>query len=321
MRALQRSVVALTTLLLSTASVTAAALPADSGATPGAGSLSVLVTTQTVDSRESAMNAVAGQYNLGEPLGPVVEGLKDNGAYRVYQRGVVVHSPATGAQVSHGGIRTAYAHREFEKGFLGYPTTGELSSATGVTYQNYQGGTIAWTSDGGAHSMGGLIETAWLNEVGRTGILGYPTSEEYGPLLPGGGGTAQNFQGGIAVTSDYGIGILTPGAIRTRYFAVGGYSSDLGFPMLTESKGLATGGASQAFQNGAIVWSPATGAQVSKGAIRHAWLNNGGEQGFLGYPVADEYRYLADGVVAQDFQGGKIIWSARGGTIVSPAHP
>lgn len=315
MRAIQRSVVALTTLLLSAASVMAAAVPEANAAAP-TGSVSVPVTAQTVDSRNASMDAVAIQYRLGGPVGPVVEGLKDNGAYRVYQRGVVVYSPATGAQVSYGAIRTVYAGRSFETGFLGYPTTGELRTAAGVTYQNYQGGTIAWTSVGGAHILFGPERDLWFSEVGNR-VLGYPTSEGYG-LLTTGGVVGQNFQGGLVVTWYGRISVLTPGAIRDKYFASGGFSSDIGLPVsLYETTGLTGGGAAQGFSNSWIVWSPATGAHVSKGAIREAWIKNGAESGVLNYPLTDEYRYSGDGAVAQDFVGGRIIWSARGGIIVN----
>ncbi|MFP3462037.1 hypothetical protein R5O87_14415 [Arthrobacter globiformis] len=54
----------------------------------------------------------------------------------------------------------------------------------------------------------------------------------------------------------------------------------MGFPTeRRETTGLRAGGASQSFDRGAIVWSAMTGAQVSKGAIRTAWLKNGAQDG------------------------------------------
>ncbi|WP_373427872.1 LGFP repeat-containing protein [Arthrobacter globiformis] len=75
-------------------------------------------------------------------MGPVRTGLKEGGAYRQYQRGFVVYSPSTGAQVSRGAIRTAYGKLGYEKGRLGYPTMLEAGIA-GVTFQKYQGETIS----------------------------------------------------------------------------------------------------------------------------------------------------------------------------------
>jgi uncharacterized protein with LGFP repeats len=109
-------------------------------------------------------NFAAGN-NLGSALGPVRTGLKDGGAYRQYQRGFVVYSQSTGAQVSRGAIRPAYGELGYEKGQLGYPTMLE-GILSGITFQKYQGGTIAWTSQGGAHALVGAIRTRWEAGLG-----------------------------------------------------------------------------------------------------------------------------------------------------------
>jgi len=214
-------------------------------------------------SLDTAMNTVAVKYGLGPALGPVRTGLITGGAYRQYQRGVVVYSPATGAQVSRGAIRAAYAKVGYEKGRLGYPTTGEMSTAAG-TYQLYQGGTIAWTAQGGAH--------------------------------------------------------VVVGAIRTKWQATGGVTGALGAPMSDETTGLRADGASQSFGGGAIVWSSFTGAQVSKGAIRSAWLKSGAQNGSLGYPTTGEFT-SPDGRTTQGFQHGRISWTATTGPEVIPGTP
>lgn len=214
--------------------------------------------------RDEAISRVAAGNNLGSALGPVRTGLKDGGAYRQYQRGFVVYSQSTGAQVSRGAIRTAYGRLGYEKGRLGYPTMLE-GILSGITFQTYQGGTIAWTSQGGAHALVGAIRTKW--------------------------------------EADLWAGTAT-----------------LGAPVSDEVTGLRAGGASQSFRGGAIVWSPWTGAQVSKGAIRTAWLKSGAQNGSLGYPLTGEL-IDPDGRRMQKFQGGQIIWSAKGGAVVQAATP
>jgi peptidoglycan/xylan/chitin deacetylase (PgdA/CDA1 family) len=91
----------------------------------------------------------AANPGLGSPSGNIVCGLVSGGCYRMYQRGAVIWSPASGAHYSVGGIRQAWASTDFERGPLGYPVTDEYSSGSGVA-QDYQGGRITWTAGGGA---------------------------------------------------------------------------------------------------------------------------------------------------------------------------
>lgn len=64
------------------------------------------------------------------------------------------------------------------------------------------------------------------------------------------------------------------------------------------------GGTRQDFRDGAIFWTPDTGAQIVRGQILDAYLDNGGPTGRLGWPVGDE---TEDGeVVFSDFQNGQI---------------
>lgn len=91
----------------------------------------------------------AANPGLGAPSGNIVCGLVGGGCYRMYQRGAVIWSQASGAHFSVGGIRQAWASTDFERGPLGYPVTDEYSSGSGVA-QDYQGGRITWTAGGGA---------------------------------------------------------------------------------------------------------------------------------------------------------------------------
>jgi uncharacterized protein with LGFP repeats len=67
------------------------------------------------------------------------------------------------------------------------------------------------------------------------------------------------------------------------------------------------------YQGGAIVWSPATGAHESTGAIRTRYAQLGYETGVLGYPTSDETGGLKGGGVHQLYQGGAVIWSPATG--------
>ncbi|WP_427018618.1 polysaccharide deacetylase family protein [Pseudarthrobacter sp. P1] len=80
---------------------------------------------------------------------------------------------------------------------------------------------------------------------------------------------------------------------------------------------LANGGGSQTFQNGAVYWSPATGAHTITGGIRQTWGVYQSEAGRMGYPATDEVGGLRSGGVYQMFQGGAIIWSPATGSHIS----
>jgi hypothetical protein len=104
------------------------------------------------------------------------------------------------------------------------------------------------------------------------------------------------------------------GTIGTKWNAIGGGSSVLGWPTLPEMDAK-KGGRFQQFQNGIILWKPNV-AQVIRGAILDRFWASGGEEK-LGFATMDElpagtapngtkgqYQYFDDGV---------ILWSAAGG--------
>jgi uncharacterized protein with LGFP repeats len=63
------------------------------------------------------------------------------------------------------------------------------------------------------------------------------------------------------------------------------------------------------FEQGTIVWSPATGAHEVHGDIRVKWAQLRGESGFLGFPLTDETG-TPDGVGRfNHFEGGSIYWT------------
>ena len=94
------------------------------------------------------------------------------------------------------------------------------------------------------------------------------------------------------------------------------YNGSIGAPTSREISGLRSGGSYQCYRLGCILYSPASGAHVTKGAIRGKWAATGFENGALGYPTSDEVSGLRNGGVYQNYQGGSILWSPASG-----AHP
>ncbi|KHL02751.1 LGFP repeat-containing protein, partial [Sinomonas humi] len=104
------------------------------------------------------------------------------------------------------------------------------------------------------------------------------------------------------------------GAIRGEWAALGFENGVMGYPSTDEVGGLRSGGVYQNYDGGAIIWSPATGAHESLGAIRGVWQQLGFEGGVLGYPTTEVVTGLVNGGSYQNYQGGAIVSSPASGT-------
>jgi uncharacterized protein YkwD len=111
---------------------------------PGAGTIPVR--NGAVLSAWVAQGCAAGR--LGQPIAPEAPAA-NGGASQSFQYGTIYWSPTTGAHVSWGGIRTAWAAQGYEGGLLGYPMSDEYVLTPGVIAQDYQGGRITWSAGTG----------------------------------------------------------------------------------------------------------------------------------------------------------------------------
>ena len=179
-------------------------------------------------------------------------------------------------------------------------------------YQNFQNGAIVWSPGTGARVSMGAIRSMWGATGFDSGYLGLPTSDEvYG--LPN-GGAYQDYQGGSIIWSPAtGARVSKNGPIRNEWGYTGFERSYLGYPTSNEVGGLPNGAIYQDYQNGAIIWSPSTGARVSRnGPIRDAWRRAGFEYSAIGYPTTNEAA-LPDGGISQEYQRGTIVYSPASG--------
>ncbi|WP_256213966.1 GH25 family lysozyme [Arthrobacter sp. ov118] len=199
---------------------------------------------------------------LGYPVTNEMCGLTGGGCYQRFQGGTIHYSPATGARATWGGIRSTWGALGNEKGKLGYPVGNEICGlVNGGCYQGFQGGTIHWSPGTGAHATWGGIRAAWGALGYENGRLGYPTINEICGLVNG--GCYQGFKGG---TIHYAPGIgafATSGPIQAAWSALGYEHGKLGYPVSSETCGLANGGCMQNFQGGTISHSAALGTKVS----------------------------------------------------------
>ncbi|PPK92343.1 LGFP repeat-containing protein [Kineococcus xinjiangensis] len=196
-----------------------------------------------------------------------------------------------------GAILERYLAEGAEHGALGRPVTSEVVLPGGA-FTHFQNGSVYWSPTGGARVVRGSVRDLWEAHGWETSFLDYPVSEEG----PAGGGAVQRFRGGDVYWSPATGPQFLRGAILQRYLAAGAETGPLGFPVTSEV-GLRAG-AFTSFQNGAVYWSPRSGAHVVQGRILGAWAGLGWESSGFGYPTSGE-RPVAGGVV-QDFEGGQI---------------
>jgi peptidoglycan/xylan/chitin deacetylase (PgdA/CDA1 family) len=262
----------------------------------------------------TAITAVATTSGIGTATGTVVCGLTAGGCYQNYTGGVIHWTATTGAFVTKGAIDAAWAAQGWETGPIGYPTSNEIGGLkNGGVYQNFQHGVIHWSPATGAHITKGAIDAAWAAQNWENGGLGYPTSNEIGNLKNG--GVYQTFQGGVIHWSPATGAHITKAAIDAAWAGLNWENGFLGYPTSNEITGLKNGGVYQNFQGGVIYWSAGSGAHANAGAIRTAYASQGWENGRLGYPITNEFASGAG--VAQDYQGGRITWSAAAGAAIT----
>ena len=252
---------------------------------------------------------------LGYPTGDEVCGLVRGGCLQLFQGAAVYYSPATGVQPIQDPVTPGYQAQGWERGLLGYPTGRQVCGLVrGGCFQGFQGGTLYTSPATGGFGVRGAVLGTYGALGWERGWLGYPTgADTCGTTSTG---CRQAFQGGTMYWSPATGAHPVRGAIATKWSALGGTKSALGYPTGNEICGLPGRGCFQAFAKGSVYWSPATGAHPVSGAIRGTWGALGWERGWLGYPSGDDT--CGPGVTSckQAFQGGTMYWSPATG-----AHP
>ncbi|MDP9431064.1 MAG: polysaccharide deacetylase family protein [Actinomycetota bacterium] len=164
---------------------------------------------------------------LGYPIGEEWKLPDGRGVVQSFQRGHIYWSSATGAQVvMNGPIRDRWASLGWERGVLGYPKAGVVTTAAG-SWQEFTGGTIAWTGQGGAQVIRGAVRDAWVALGRQKGVLGYPLSGQNTGTASGTSWT--RFTGGVLYTTPQGA-IPVLGAFATTWQTEGG-DAGIGRPL------------------------------------------------------------------------------------------
>ena len=135
------------------------------------------------------------------------------GAFVNFEGGVILlKDGGTEAFEVHGAIRQHYIGLDSEKGFLGFPLTDETTPPDGVgRFNHFDGGSIYWKPNLGAHEVHGDIRAFWQSHHWETGRYGYPISDE-GPIAHGKPDRFSDFEDGVIMwrASSHGGEDLVP---------------------------------------------------------------------------------------------------------------
>jgi hypothetical protein len=121
------------------------------------------------------------------------------GRYNGFQNGGIVWKSGTHeAFAVYGAIMSKWAEQDWDRGFLGFPITDEVGTPDQVgRFNHFEGGSIYWTPQTGAHFVIGQIRQAWADQGWETGKLGYPVTDELVTEGTDGKGRHSGFQGGV----------------------------------------------------------------------------------------------------------------------------
>ncbi|WP_368784566.1 LGFP repeat-containing protein, partial [Arthrobacter sp. SX1312] len=226
-----------------------------------------IVLDDAIGARYSATGWTRGF--LGFPTGDAGGLSVRGGRLQHFQNGYIYWSPATGAQTVFGGIRSYYAANRYERGFLGYPTSGEVAVPNGVR-QDFEGGKVFWSRGQVFATTNGGIQTYYEQKGGAHSFLGLPTGNKTGWQ----GGYSQSFQNGYVNWSPATGARAVIGGIRSYYAANRYERGFLGYP--TSGEVAVPNGVRQDFEGGKVFWSRGQVFATTNGGIQTYYEQKGG---------------------------------------------
>lgn len=208
----------------------------------------------------------------------------------------------------HPKLASYYKANGGATGLLGKPISKAVEYRDGGVGQKFEMYVLYRDPSGAFLRTTGTVGDEHWRLGGAGGSLGYPSGNY---TKHSNGGRSQAFQNGtIYWLSSVGT-YYTTGVVRTKHDQLGGGDGRLGFPSGPYT--VVKDGRSQAFQAGAIYWSPKTSSRFILGGMAKTYASLGGPNSDLGFPIND-YQTHRDGLRSQSFQVGDMYWMAdRGG--------
>lgn len=124
---------------------------------------------------------LGGHAVWGDAISDETPGARGGTNQHFYNDASIFWNPDVSGGVARqvgGLIRSKWEENDWEQGYLGYPTTDEtaLPQRTG-RFNHFEGGSIYWSPETGAHPVSGAIKQYWSAQGWENSLLGLPTSD------------------------------------------------------------------------------------------------------------------------------------------------
>ena len=189
--------------------------------------------------------------SMGYPRSGGVVGVGGS-RHQIFEGGIAYWRPGGRVSFIHGSILNAWAAADWERSWLGLPTSNETASTKGGVFQRFERGVAYWSPATGAQFVGEPVLSAWGAYGYQTGSMGYPRS---GGVVGVGGSRHQIFEGGIAYWRPGGRVSFIHGSILNAWAASGWEHSKVGLPTGRAVR-QADGTMTQTFEKGSISVAP-----------------------------------------------------------------
>jgi uncharacterized protein with LGFP repeats len=222
----------------------------------------------------------------GSVLGATIGGERSSGKARIqrYTHGRMYWSHETGAHFLYGRLEHRYALLHKDHSPLGLPTSDARQFPDDGFGAEFQHGAIYQGPHQHAHALWGTVFRKWSALGGRTGPLGYPTSDNTD--LPGGGVHA-SFDLGDIYNGPRTATHAVWGGVATKYGALHGQAGPLGFPITDVATNSDGKGENARFVDGIVERRPDGTAHALWAAVAGTYVSLGADQSLLGYPTSD----------------------------------
>lgn len=225
---------------------------------------------------------------------------------QAFERGTLVGSPSNGVVAVNGQYRDVWTAAGGAAGALGLPLSGDSCNGRNCS-QMFQRGALVWTPTYGMVTVGNPFLQAWQARGAGSGVLGAPTAAATCTAIT----CSQPFEGGTLVGSPSNGLVVVYGQYLTVWQAGGGGAGTLGLPLADDSCNGRN--CSQPFQNGTLVWAPASGMVSVSGWFLQPWQAQGSGSGPLGAPTAAPT--CSSVTCWQNFEGGVLSGSPSNGVV------
>ncbi|KAA8818946.1 hypothetical protein CSQ85_06935 [Bifidobacterium rousetti] len=254
----------------------------------------------------SATSSATGRDAFGQPTDSIIVQYPNGIYFKQFPNGIIFATSATDTASAMDLTGDMYDY--WKRHNLGVPSGGRVQGSRLGYWQDFAGGRVYWSPNGGVHLVKGDFLKKYAALGYDAGALGYPTSDEQ--KLNRAGGISQVFEHGQIHWSPKTGAHATRGAILDYWKSQNWENGWLGYPTGDQLDGLRDGGSSQTFQGGTVFWSDATGAHGVTGGILNSYAARRYEGGDLGYPTDEEHDWGQGR--AQDFQHGTLFWNGCG---------